>query len=187
MTGAAYVYRVERDIWGPGRAEISLIRELPPRRGLLGHRRGRDDHDRLVLFHRTFTSQFELQELERYAAELERAARHANEGTFGCFVATQSRGDAVVATLYERWFDGAHLRCEQLARREFDASDEGTLVASAEFVAELEAWAEQRNDERETSYLEASVEAAARDERALERATAANELARILAEDSAQP
>jgi hypothetical protein len=36
--------------------------------------------------------------------------------------------------LYERWFDGAEIPTEELARKVFDASDEAALVASAEFV-----------------------------------------------------
>jgi hypothetical protein len=124
-------------------------------------------------------------DLERYAAELERAARHGNDGTLGCFVDTRTRDSMVEVRLYERWFDGSHLRCDELASRSFDPDDDGALVASAEFVAELEVWAEQRNDAREASYLEARVEDAARDERALEHASAANELAQILARHGA--
>jgi hypothetical protein len=180
-----YEYRVERDLWGPIRADISLIRRSVRRR-LRDRLRRREPSGDVVLFHQTFTPRLELDDLERYAAELERAAGHGNDGTLGCFVDTRTRDSVVKVALYERWFDGSHLRCDELACRSFDPDDDGALVASAEFVAELEDWAEQRNDAREASYLEASVEDAARDERALEHASAANELAQILARHSAR-
>lgn len=107
-------------------------------------------------------------------------ARHGNDGTFGCFVDTRTRAGLVEVTLYERWFDGRRLQCDALESRTFDPADEGALVASAEFVAELQVWSEERNDARDAAYLEASVEDAARDQRALEQASAADELARIL-------
>jgi hypothetical protein len=54
-------------------------------------------------------------------------------------------------------------------------------VDSSEFLAELQAWAEQRNDEREASCLDAAAEETTRTERSIERAAAADQLARILA------
>jgi hypothetical protein len=96
-------------------------------------------------------------------------------------VDTQSLQGSVRITLYERWFDGHELRCDELARREFYASDDQALVTSGEFVAELEDWAERRNEERKLSYLEGSVEDDVRQQQALERASAADELAQILA------
>lgn len=180
--GPPYEYRVDRDIWGPSRAEIKLIRRTVSR-GLLKHRhqRGRDE---VVLFHRTFKPRLQLDELERFAQELDRVAKHGNEDTLGCFVDTRTRDGVVGITLYERWFDGRRLICDELASCTFDPEDETALVASAEFVVELENWAERRNDEREAAYLEQSVEDAARDERAVERASAASELASILAKHS---
>ena len=174
-----YEYRVERDIWGPRRAEIALVRRTTSH-GLRGHLQHHRDHGELVIFHRTFKPRLELDELERYAQQLELVAKHANEGPFGCFVDAHTHDDVVQVTLYERWFDGRHVTMAELARREFDPEDENSLVASAEFVAELETWAERCNDEREMSYLENRVEEAVREERSSERASAANELAWIL-------
>jgi hypothetical protein len=175
-----YRYTVERDVWGPGRAEVSLVRRQV-RHGLLARLHGgQGSGDDLVMFRRTFRPGFELAELDHYIAELEQVAGHANGGTFGCFVDTRSRDGVVEITLYERWFDGRKLCCDELARREFDAEDEQALVASAEFVAELQDWAERRNDEREAGYRTESVEDDARRERATERASAADELAQIL-------
>jgi hypothetical protein len=173
-----YRYSVERDSWGAAHAVVALVRR-PPGQGVLGARQGRGEAT--IMFRRTFRPRVQLEELERYAAELERVAKHANAGTFGCFVDTRSRDGIVEVSLYERWFDGRQLRCEQLASREFDPDDEHTLVASAEFVAQLEAWAEARNDERDWSYVERAIEEHAREQRALERQSAADELARILA------
>jgi hypothetical protein len=173
---------VVRDIWGPKRAEITLFRRVA-NHGLRQHLRSHG-HDEVVLFHRTFKPRLELDQLERYAQQLERVAKHGNEGTLGCFVDTRTRDGGVTVTLYERWFDGDQLITDELASRTFDPEEESTLVASAEFVAELEDWSERRNTERETAYLEHSVEDAAREERSLERSSAASELTRILAKPS---
>jgi hypothetical protein len=121
--------------------------------------------------------------VETYASELTRVAEHANNRTLGCFTESNKEGGKVRVALYERWFDGEHLRCDELARRVFDPSDERTLVSSAEFLAELEAWAERRNEEREAAYLDASADDAARTENSLEQESAAQELARILASE----
>jgi hypothetical protein len=124
----------------------------------------------------------QLAAMETYAAQLERAAQHGNDGTLGCFVACEQGDDGTVRVkLWERWFDGRRLRCEQLAGREFDASDDDAVVASSEFLAELQAWAQDRNDERETQRLEDAVDEQDRAERASERAEAASQLAEILA------
>jgi hypothetical protein len=171
-----FSYAVKRDVWGPDRAEVALVRRAESRRLSL-----RRDHDeRMVLFRRTFKPLLELEELERYASELEVAARHANEGTLGCFVDTRPHEGIVDVALYDRWFDGEHLGCDELARRRFDASDERSLVASAEFVAELEDWAERRNAERALTYSDDREETAARDRDAREREAAADQLAAIL-------
>ena len=74
----------------------------------------------------------------------------------------------------------AALQTEILASRQFDASDENALVASAEFAAELGAWADRVNDERETAMAEGAVEHDAALEDAAERERAAAELEAIL-------
>lgn len=125
--------------------------------------------------------------LETYAAELARVAEHANRQTLRCFVETSRRGEEVVIALYERWFDGDHLRCDELARRAFDPADENALVASAEFLAEVEAWAERRNEEREAAYLDDALDDEARIQRTLDRQSAAAELQRILASERTGP
>lgn len=176
-----YHYSVVRDVARPGYADVALIRRSGPH-GALQHLRHRERRDVVVLHHRMFRPLLELAQLETYAAQLERTAEHANNGTLGCFVETQQRDDGIVrVALYERWFDGEHLHCEQLASRDFDASDESALIASAEFLAELHEWAERRNDERQASELDAAAADAARIERASERRVAADQLARILA------
>jgi hypothetical protein len=176
-----YRYTVERDSWGPARADVALVRR-PVAHRRAGHGIARDG-DARVLYRRTFTPRTELAELERYAAQLAIVARHANEGTLGCFLHVETERGAVVITLYERWFDGRRLRCEELASRSFDPSDDGALVASAEFVAELEDWAERRNDERALDQAEARAHEDDRARRALEDADAAERLARILTPD----
>lgn len=183
MTGSepGYLYSVVRAVDRPGYADIALIRRSETH-GVLDRVLHREPRDSLVLHHRTFRPLLETAELERYAAQLERVAEHANRGTLGCFVETQERRDGLVhIALYERWFDGERLHCEELASRKFDPSDESTLIASAEFLAELRNWAEQRNDERQASELEAAAEDAGRLQRASERRDAADQLARILA------
>jgi hypothetical protein len=176
-----YHYSVVRDVARPGYADVALIRSSEPH-GVMEHLRHRERRDVVVLHHRTFRPLLELAQLETYAAQLERTAGHANNGTLGCFVETQQRADGIVRiALYERWFDGEHLHCEQLASRDFDASHDSAVVASAEFLAELREWAERRNDERHASELDAAAEDAARVQRASERSEAAAQLARILA------
>jgi hypothetical protein len=175
-----YEYNVVRDVIRPGYADVSLVRFPAPHR-VLEHLLHRERRDALVLAHRTFRPMLELAEMEAYAAQLERAAKHGNEGTLGCFVETEQRDDGVVrVALYERWFDGRRLRCEQLALRDFDAAEPDALVASAEFLAELQAWAADRNDEREDGCVEAAVEDRDRAERATEHDDAARQLAEIL-------
>jgi len=172
-----FTYEVQRDAWDAGRTEVTLVRR-PAAHGFSLRRHSAEAP--VVLLRRTFRPLLELKELERYAAELERVARHANEGTLGCFVDTRSHDGIVEVALFDRWFDGDHLRCDELARRTYDAGDEQALVASTEFVAELEDWAQRRNDERAESEAGARAEAEAAQERTLERAAAAEELAGIL-------
>jgi len=123
----------------------------------------------------------ELDALEAYAGQLERAAAHGNDGTLGCFVDIDERADGMVRVgLYERWFDDDRLRCEELATRDFDSAEDHAVAASAEFLAELSDWAERRNDEREAGERENVIADADRSERALDRAAAASQLTAIL-------
>ena len=173
-------YSVVRDTRRPGYTDVALVRNSAPH-GALDRLRHHERPDAIVLHHRTFRPMLELAELEAYAAQLERAAAHGNEGTLGCFVETEKGEDGIVGVaLYERWFDGRRLRCEQLAGRDFDSTADNAVVDSSEFLAELRDWAERRNDERESSDREAATEDAARTERSAERAAAAAELNQIL-------
>jgi hypothetical protein len=181
---SGYSYSVRRHVWGSSHAEISLVRRQEAHGWLA---RLRDPPDEQVLFQRSFVPRTELEELERYADELERVADHLNSGTLGCFVETTSEAGKVSVALYERWFDGEHLRCDRLAVRTFDAEEEAALVASAEFLVELQDWAERQNDARTASYLEHSAEDAVLAERTLERQSAATELERILNQHSRPP
>ena len=67
------------------------------------------------------------------------------------------------------------LRCATSTRQSPDA-----LVASTEFLTELQAWAADRNEQREDGYIEAVVGEQDRAERAAERDDAARQLAEIL-------
>ncbi|MGZ4167774.1 MAG: hypothetical protein ACXVR1_17855 [Solirubrobacteraceae bacterium] len=177
MAAQRFSYEVQRDAWGSGRTDVVLVRRAPSH-GLSLRRHAAETP--VVLFRRTFRPLLELKELERYAAELERVARHANEGTLGCFVDTRAHEGVVEVALYDRWFDGDRLRCDELTRRRYDAADEAALVASAEFVAELEDWAQRRNDERARSEADARAETEAAQQQVRDRAAAADELAGIL-------
>jgi hypothetical protein len=179
--GARDVYRVERVAEGPGHVGVSLVR-VTEQEVMHLLRRHVEVLDRTVLFHRTFRPMVELVEMERYAERLSAIARWAAERTFGCFVLSEPEAGNVVVSLYERWFDGTEVHTDQLARRVFDSSDEQALVASAEFLAELQSWAEQRNDEREAAYRTASGDEEARRLQVAEREAAGRELAQILAE-----
>ena len=176
-----YQYSVVRDVGGPRYADVALVRASAPH-GVIERLLHQERRDAVVLAHRTFRPMFELTEMEAYAAQLERAAEHGNEGTLGCFVDTDQRDDGMVrVALYERWFDGRRLRCERLAVRDFDATEPDALVASTEFLTELQGWAADRNDEREDGYIEAALQESDRAERATERDDAARQLAEILA------
>lgn len=85
--------------------------------------------------------------------------------------------------LYDRWFDSQQPHVDDFAQRLFDPADEGTLVCSAEFLAELGGWAERCNEEREAAYLEVSAGHASRTQRDIERERVAEELARIRASE----
>ena len=179
MGSQGFGYRVERRLVDRSHTEVALIRLAtePHHHGLRHHGRHRPPE---VVFARTFRPLLEALPIEAYASELERVAGHLNAGTYGCFLHTAASGPSVDVRLYERWFDGTKLRVDELAAKRFDATDDESLVASAEFKAELNAWAEQRNTEREAREASQRAEAEARAARALEDAEAATQLAEIL-------
>ena len=181
MTGKLIrVHEVERTDEASGLVDIALVRTtVEDSKGLLRHHR--EVIDRTVLFHRTFRPLLNVNAMESYAARLALVARHANESTFGCFVRTESSGGNVKVTLYERWFDGTEIHTDQLAQRSFDATDDATLVSSAEFVAELEAWPERQNDEREAAYQSVSDDDELQRSTLADEESASQELADILA------
>lgn len=88
--------------------------------------------------------------------------------------------------LYDRWFDDPDIRTEELARRAFDATDEDSLVASTEFLADLRIWADRRNEEREAAVLEQSNADDAKRQIESAREAASRELSQILAAHSRQ-
>jgi len=176
-----YHYSVLRDSAGPGHEDVALVRHSGGSHGGLGHLLHKQSGDAVVLAHRTFRPMSELAEMEAYAAQLERAATHANEGTFGCFVVTEQQDGGIVrVVMYERWFDGRHLRCEELQFRDFDPAEPDAVASSAEFLAELQARAADRNEQREAGYLAAAANERDQLQRATERVEAARELAEIL-------
>ena len=177
-----YRYELERSRERPGFVDVALVRRQA-RHGKVRRLRHHERDDGLVLFHRAFRPLRELFALETYAGQLARVAQHANDGTFGCFVVIGTSVGLLDIRLYERWFEGERLRVDELAARVFDPSDDGTLVSGAEFVAELEDFAERRNREREATYLVASAADASCTEQAMERERVVEELARILASE----
>jgi hypothetical protein len=163
-----------------GRVAVSLVRKREHRSaGLLHHRN--ETVERTVLFSRSFRQMFDSVAQQTYAARLQLVARHASEGTFGCFAETRPEGKNVEVVLWERWFDEDDMHTQELARRAFDASDEQSLVASVEFLADLRAWAERRNQEREDSYLQTRQAADDRKQFASDQEAASRELHQILA------
>ncbi len=175
-----YVYEVQRAQEGPGRVCVSLVRSR--QRTSVQHFRSHTEVlQRTVLFSGSFRPMLDRVAMEGYAAQLALVARYAEEGTFGCFAQTRSEGGSVEILLYERWFDGREIHTDELARRAFDASDEESLVASAEFLADMRVWAEQRNGEREAAYLGELDAADARRRLTAQREAAGRELNEILA------
>ena len=178
--GLRHTFTVQRTDERPGHVDVSLVRvtEQEITRHL---RRHREVVERTVLFHRTFRPMVELAAMESYAAKLSALARYANDDAFGCFVETKAADGRVEVRLYERWFDGGELHTDELARRTFDASDDAALVASTEFVADLRAWADRQNEEREATYeRDRDADRLTRSTIA-ERDSAGHELADILA------
>jgi hypothetical protein len=185
MRTVAARYKVVRTLGGTGYTDVALVLERPsPTHQHLRRRRRRPDaDDTVVLHHRSFRPLVELAELEAYAAQLESAAAHGEKGTLWYFVTTKARRDGTVAvSLFDRWFDGQRLRCEERAHREFDSADDAASTAAGiDFTAELQAWAEQRNDEREARCRDAGIDELVQDDQSHETAAAALELAALLA------
>jgi hypothetical protein len=181
-----YVWDVESAEEPGGRVRVSLVRRRE--RHFSRHLAARTETvERTVLFSRAFRPLLETVSMEHYAAQLELVARHAREGQFGCFIQNLSEDGTVEVILYDRWFDDPDIRTEELARHAFDATDENSLVASAEFVADLRIWAERRNEEREAAVLEQSDADDARRQSESEREAASRELSEILAAHTREP
>jgi hypothetical protein len=182
MHGYAPRYEVRRTLGGKGFTDVALVLTRSPaaRRRFAAHHHTEDDT--VVLHHHVFRPLSELAELEAYAAQLETAARHAEQGRLWYFLTTRPHADGTVeVSLFDRWFDGRHLRCEQRAHSEFDSSDEASAAASVEFTASLQAWAEQQNAAREARCRELDGGEQLEAERAAETRDAGRELADLLA------
>jgi hypothetical protein len=159
---------------------ISLIRrqEHESRRHLRTHT---ETLERTCIFSKSFRPLLEAAEMERYTARLEQISRHAREGQFGCFIETLSGEGRVEVILYDRWFDGSDIHTDELARRSFDATTDEALVASTSFLADVQIWADARNQERDANRdLERDADDARRQVDA-EREAASRELGQILA------
>jgi hypothetical protein len=178
--GLTYSYDVESTVEEHGRVAISLVRkrEQHSTRHLRHHA---ETLERTVLFSRSFRPMSESVAQQSYTARLQLIARYADEGTFGCFAETRPDGENVEVVLWERWFDEDEIHTQELARRAFNASDEQSLVTSVEFLADLRAWAERRNQEREAAYLQTRTTADDRKQLASDQEAAGQELDQILA------
>jgi len=175
-----YVYGVESAEEEHGRVCISLVRRRQ-RESVHRLHHHTEVLERTVLFSRSFRAMLDKVAIQDYTAHLSLVARYAQEGTFGCFAQTRSEVGSVEVLLYERWFDGDDIHTDELARRAFDAGDEESLVASAEFLADLRLWAERRNEEREAAYLNERRADDDRKQRASAQEAAGRELNQILA------
>lgn len=175
-----HVWEVEVADEPPGRVRVSLVRrrEHTSAKGLRSHT---ETLERTVLFSQSFSTLLDAVARDRYIARLEQISHYAEQGQFGCFAETRSVDGSVEVILWERSFDGTDIQTEELARRAFDATDEQSLVASTEFLADLRIWAERRNDERDAVAAEERDENDARARLAAEREAAGRELNQILA------
>lgn len=180
-----HVWEVECAEASPGTLCVSLVRRREHRvaRHLIAHT---EIIERTVLFSKSFRPLLEAVALEHYAAQLRLVGQYAQDGRFGCFVESGSNGGNVEVVLYDRWFEDGEIHTEELARRAFDASDDGSLVASTEFLADLRLWADRRNEQREATILDQRDADAAGERLNAEREAASAELTRILA-TQAQP
>jgi hypothetical protein len=176
-------YTVVRTLGGAGHTDVALVRTRPaPRHRRLGLRHEPATDDTVTLHHRAFRPLSELADLEAYAAQLQAAAGYAERGQLWCFVTTKARADGVVeVSLFDRWFDGRHVRCEQRAHREFDSSEEDSATEAVDFTAGLQAWAEQQNDAREARCRERSGDEIVDAEQAAQTTAGAADLAALLA------
>jgi hypothetical protein len=175
-------YEVVRTLGGAGYTDVALVltRSADKPHRFARHRPQEDTT--LVLHHEVFRPLSELAELESYAAQLERAAAHAEAGAFWYFVTTKAHRDGTVeVSLFDRWFDGRKLRCEERAHREFSSRDESVETAAVDFTAGLQAWAEHRNEEREAACREAAGHEDVEDTQAAQSAAGALELSALLA------
>jgi hypothetical protein len=92
--GWRYVYDVESADEEHGQVSVSLVRKREHH--VTQHLRSRTETlDRTVLFSRRFLPIRDSIALERYSARLSQIARHAQDGTFGCFAETRSDGPSV--------------------------------------------------------------------------------------------
>jgi len=159
----------------PGVVEVSLTRERRRWR-LFG-----PEPEVVEVLARRRVSARDPNALTTWASVLEQAARHAREGTLGCFVtATPTEDGRVHIRLYERVIAPTQLHTTLLADRSFDAGDERSLVASAEFAEELRAWAQTRNDERRAAEQDALLRDDVTAADARDRQSSARDLADIL-------
>jgi hypothetical protein len=172
-----------RTLGGVSYTDVALVlRNGSPGHRRFGRRNDPDEVDAVVLYHRAFSPLSELAELEAYAAQLESAADHGERGDLWYFVTTRPQRSGIVeVSLFDRWFDGRHVRCEQLAHAEFDSTDETSAAASLDFAAGLQAWAEAGNDAREARCREAGGEERLEAEQAQQTDAVARELAALLA------
>ncbi|HEX3875225.1 MAG TPA: hypothetical protein VHW26_13815 [Solirubrobacteraceae bacterium] len=184
MPADAPRYEVVRTLGGAGYTDVALVvtRSAAGHHRHLGRRHDPAGDDTIVLYHRAFRPLSELVELEAYAAQLESAAKHAARGHLWCFVTTAAHRDGTVeVSLFDRWFDGRQVRCEQRASREFDSTDEASAAAALDFTAGLQAWAEQHNDAREAGCRERGGDELLEAERSEQTAAGARDLAALLA------
>jgi hypothetical protein len=174
-----HVWEVESSDDAGGQVRVSLVRRREhTTRGLRSHT---ETLERTVLFSQCFRPLLETVARDHYIARLQQIAGYAEQGQFGCFAESRSDAGSVEVILWERSFDGTDIRTEELARRAFDARDEQALVASSEFVADLQIWAERRNDERDAAALSERDASDVRAQLAAEREAAGHELSEILA------
>lgn len=180
------VWQIETEEESGGRRRLSLVRNRE-RRVHARLRTHTELTDRTVFFSRSFRPLLQTFAMEHYRAVLQRICDHAQAGEFGCFVQTRAQHGSVEIMLYERWFDGGELHTAELARRTFDAGLEGSLVTSTEFLADLQLWAERRNEQRDALIVAEQDADRQRARMTDERDAAARELSMLLAAHTHTP